>query len=61
MTLAADLAPPTSSRYWARMRFGTYHVFQCPPGLTPARVMAEEMQRARLAEELGFDDVWVPE
>ncbi len=43
------------------MRFGTYHVFQCPPGLTPARVMAEETQRAVLAEELGFDDVWVPE
>ena len=43
------------------MRFGTYHVFQCPPGQTPARVMAEELERAELAEALGFDDVWVPE
>jgi len=43
------------------MRFGTYHVFQCPPGMLPARVMAEEIERALLAEELGFDDFWVPE
>src|SRR5215470_15762421 len=43
------------------MRFGTYHVFQCPPGMIPARVMAEEVERALLAEELGFDDIWVPE
>jgi alkanesulfonate monooxygenase SsuD/methylene tetrahydromethanopterin reductase-like flavin-dependent oxidoreductase (luciferase family) len=43
------------------MRFGTYHVFQCPPGQTPERVMAEELARVELAEALGFDDVWVPE
>ena len=43
------------------MRFGTYHVFQCPPGHEPARVVAEELARAELAEALGFDDVWVPE
>jgi alkanesulfonate monooxygenase SsuD/methylene tetrahydromethanopterin reductase-like flavin-dependent oxidoreductase (luciferase family) len=43
------------------MRFGTYHVFQCPPGQDPARVMAEELERAELAEALGFDDVWLPE
>ena len=43
------------------MRFGTYHVFQCPPGVTPARVMAEEIQRAVFSEEFGFDDIWVPE
>jgi alkanesulfonate monooxygenase SsuD/methylene tetrahydromethanopterin reductase-like flavin-dependent oxidoreductase (luciferase family) len=43
------------------MRFGTYHVFQCPPGRTPAQVIAEEIDRAVLAEDLGFDDVWVPE
>jgi alkanesulfonate monooxygenase SsuD/methylene tetrahydromethanopterin reductase-like flavin-dependent oxidoreductase (luciferase family) len=43
------------------MRFGTYHVFQCPPGQDPARVMAEELARVELAEALGFDDVWVPE
>ena len=43
------------------MRFGTYHVFQCPPGREPARVIAEELARVELAERLGFDDVWVPE
>lgn len=43
------------------MRFGTYHVFQCPSGQTPARVIAEELARAELAEALGFDDIWVPE
>jgi alkanesulfonate monooxygenase SsuD/methylene tetrahydromethanopterin reductase-like flavin-dependent oxidoreductase (luciferase family) len=43
------------------VRFGTYHVFQCPPGQTPARVIAEELARAELAEALGFDDIWVPE
>ena len=43
------------------MRFATYHVFQCAPGQAPARVMAEELERAELAEALGFDDVWVPE
>src|SRR5262249_20343978 len=43
------------------VRFGTYHVFQCPPGQTPARVIAEELARAELAETLGFDEVWVPE
>jgi alkanesulfonate monooxygenase SsuD/methylene tetrahydromethanopterin reductase-like flavin-dependent oxidoreductase (luciferase family) len=43
------------------MRFGTYHVFQCPPGRTPRQVIAEEIERAMLAEDLGFDDIWVPE
>lgn len=43
------------------MRFGTYHVFQCPPGQTPARVIAEELERIAWAETLGFDDVWLPE
>ena len=43
------------------MRFGTYHVFQCPPGQTPARVVAEELARVELSDALGFDDVWVPE
>jgi alkanesulfonate monooxygenase SsuD/methylene tetrahydromethanopterin reductase-like flavin-dependent oxidoreductase (luciferase family) len=43
------------------VRFGTYHVFQCPPGQEPGRVIAEELARAELAEALGFDDLWVPE
>ena len=36
------------------MRFGTYHVFQCPPGRTPAQVIGEEIERTVLAEELGY-------
>ncbi len=43
------------------MRFGTYHVFQCPPWLSPAEVFAQEIERVRLAEALGYDSVWVPE
>jgi alkanesulfonate monooxygenase SsuD/methylene tetrahydromethanopterin reductase-like flavin-dependent oxidoreductase (luciferase family) len=43
------------------VRFGTYHVFQCPPGQQPERVVPEELERAMLAEDLGFADVWVPE
>src|SRR5258708_30225906 len=43
------------------MRFGHYCVFQCPPWQEPGRVLAEELERAELAETLGFDDVWVPE
>ncbi len=43
------------------MRFGTYHVFQCPPGAEPAQVVRDELARAELADALGFDDVWVPE
>jgi alkanesulfonate monooxygenase SsuD/methylene tetrahydromethanopterin reductase-like flavin-dependent oxidoreductase (luciferase family) len=43
------------------VRFGTYHVFQCPPGRRAADVVREELERAELAEALGYDDVWVPE
>jgi alkanesulfonate monooxygenase SsuD/methylene tetrahydromethanopterin reductase-like flavin-dependent oxidoreductase (luciferase family) len=43
------------------MRFGTYHVFQCPPGKDPDLVVRQELERAELAEALGYDDVWVPE
>jgi alkanesulfonate monooxygenase SsuD/methylene tetrahydromethanopterin reductase-like flavin-dependent oxidoreductase (luciferase family) len=43
------------------VRFGTYHVFQCPPGRRPPDVIREELERAELADALGYDDVWVPE
>src|SRR5215510_14482512 len=43
------------------MRFGTYHVFQCPPGRRAEDVIREELARAELADALGYDDVWVPE
>lgn len=45
----------------AGMIFGHYAVFQCPPWLSQAQVMAEEMERVELAEKLGYDMVWVPE
>lgn len=43
------------------MRFGSYHVFQCPPWTTQERVYAEELERIDLSEPLGFDSIWVPE
>jgi alkanesulfonate monooxygenase SsuD/methylene tetrahydromethanopterin reductase-like flavin-dependent oxidoreductase (luciferase family) len=43
------------------VQFATYHVFQCPPWQDPARVMREELERAVLSEQLGYDGVWVPE
>jgi len=43
------------------VRFGTYHVFQCPPGRRPQDVMRDELARTELAETLGYDEVWVPE
>jgi alkanesulfonate monooxygenase SsuD/methylene tetrahydromethanopterin reductase-like flavin-dependent oxidoreductase (luciferase family) len=43
------------------MRFGTYHTYQVPPWTTTDVVMAEELERVKLAETLGFDSVWVPE
>lgn len=43
------------------MKFGTYHTYQVPPWTTTDAVMAEELERVRLAEALGFDAVWVPE
>ncbi len=43
------------------MRFGTYHTYQVPPWTTTQAVMADEVERVRHAEALGFDSVWVPE
>jgi alkanesulfonate monooxygenase SsuD/methylene tetrahydromethanopterin reductase-like flavin-dependent oxidoreductase (luciferase family) len=43
------------------MQFATYHVFQCPPLQDPARVMREELERAVLSEQLGYDGIWVAE
>ena len=43
------------------MRVGTYHTFQCPPWMDPHDVFHGEIERAVLAEELGYDSVWVPE
>ena len=43
------------------MHFGTYHVFQCPPGRRAEDVLREELERAELADALGYDEIWVPE
>ena len=43
------------------MKFGTYHTYQVPPWTTTEQVMADELERVHLAEQLGFDSVWVPE
>ena len=43
------------------MRFGTNHAFQLPPGHTVAQVYAEEFERIRYADELGYHSVWLPE
>jgi alkanesulfonate monooxygenase SsuD/methylene tetrahydromethanopterin reductase-like flavin-dependent oxidoreductase (luciferase family) len=43
------------------MRFGTYHTFQVPPWTTTGQVYDEELERVHLAEDLGYDSVWVPE
>lgn len=43
------------------MRFATYHVFQCPPWQNPAQVMRQELERAVLSEQLGYDGIWVAE
>jgi alkanesulfonate monooxygenase SsuD/methylene tetrahydromethanopterin reductase-like flavin-dependent oxidoreductase (luciferase family) len=43
------------------MNVGTYHTFQCPPWTEPHEVFHREIERAVLAEELGYDSVWVPE
>src|SRR5438876_11661398 len=43
------------------MQFSTYHVFQCPPWQDPELVMRQELERAILSEELGYDGIWVAE
>lgn len=43
------------------MKFGSYHTFQVSPGMSQSQVYADEFERIRLAEDLGFDSVWVPE
>ncbi len=43
------------------MRFGTYFFLQAPPGRTDAQILTEEVNQMVLAEELGFDSVWLTE
>lgn len=43
------------------MRFGTYFFLQAPSGRTGAEVLPEEVDQMVLAEDLGFDSVWLTE
>jgi alkanesulfonate monooxygenase SsuD/methylene tetrahydromethanopterin reductase-like flavin-dependent oxidoreductase (luciferase family) len=43
------------------MKFGTFHLFQKPPGWTDEEVFRTELQQIETADELGFDAVWLAE
>ena len=43
------------------MRFGTFYFFQTPPGHDHADVVHRELDQMVLAEELGFDRIWLTE
>ncbi|MEX0683085.1 MAG: LLM class flavin-dependent oxidoreductase [Dehalococcoidia bacterium] len=43
------------------MKFGTFHLFQKPPGWSDADVFKAELDQIEKAEELGFDGVWLAE
>ncbi|MEO8456468.1 MAG: LLM class flavin-dependent oxidoreductase [Chloroflexota bacterium] len=44
------------------MKFGLFLLSQAPEGvMTPAEALHRELDQARLAEELGFDAIWVAE
>src|SRR5207249_11442978 len=41
------------------MKFGTFHLFQKPPGWGDEDVFRAELEQIEKAEELGFDAVWL--
>ena len=43
------------------MKFGTFHLFQKPPGWSDIDVFRNELEQIDKAEELGFDAVWLAE
>jgi alkanesulfonate monooxygenase SsuD/methylene tetrahydromethanopterin reductase-like flavin-dependent oxidoreductase (luciferase family) len=43
------------------MKFGTYFFLQASPGRSGAEVLPEEVDQMVLAEELGFDSIWLTE
>jgi alkanesulfonate monooxygenase SsuD/methylene tetrahydromethanopterin reductase-like flavin-dependent oxidoreductase (luciferase family) len=43
------------------MKFGTFHLFQKPPGWSDEDVFRTELEQIEKAEELGFDGVWLAE
>ncbi|MBV8086647.1 MAG: LLM class flavin-dependent oxidoreductase [Chloroflexi bacterium] len=43
------------------MRFGTYYFLQAPPGRAHADVLRDEVDQMVLAEQLGYDSIWLTE
>ncbi|MCI0813702.1 MAG: LLM class flavin-dependent oxidoreductase [Chloroflexi bacterium] len=43
------------------MRFGTFHLAEAPDVLSPGEAIAAELRQIVLAEDLGFDSVWLAE
>jgi alkanesulfonate monooxygenase SsuD/methylene tetrahydromethanopterin reductase-like flavin-dependent oxidoreductase (luciferase family) len=43
------------------MKFGTFHLFQKPPGWTDEDVFQAEFAQIHAAEDMGFDAVWMAE
>src|SRR6266853_653857 len=48
-------------RHTERMRFGTYYFLQAPSDQSSAEISREEVDQMVLAEDLGFDSVWLTE
>ena len=44
-----------------RMKFGTFHLMERPFSKSESQVLAEHLDQMRLADELGFDSVWLTE
>jgi alkanesulfonate monooxygenase SsuD/methylene tetrahydromethanopterin reductase-like flavin-dependent oxidoreductase (luciferase family) len=44
-----------------RIKFGTFHLMERPFFKTEPQVIAEHLEQMRLADELGFDAVWLTE
>ena len=43
------------------MRFGTFHLAEAPEDLSPGEALTAELRQIALAEQLGFDSVWLAE
>jgi alkanesulfonate monooxygenase SsuD/methylene tetrahydromethanopterin reductase-like flavin-dependent oxidoreductase (luciferase family) len=53
--------PDAPLGYPSLVRFGMYFFLQAPPGRSQVDVIREELDQMVLAEELGFDSVWLTE
>jgi alkanesulfonate monooxygenase SsuD/methylene tetrahydromethanopterin reductase-like flavin-dependent oxidoreductase (luciferase family) len=43
------------------MKFGTFHLFSCPPWTNPYDVIAHEYEQMVHAERIGLDQIWLGE